>query len=334
MTNADAPAPTPDPCSGRRVLLLDSASLYFRAYFGMPDSLKAPDGTPVNAVRGFLDMIAHLVTRYRPTDLVACWDDDWRPQWRVDAIPSYKAHRVVEEVAGGADVEEVPDTLSPQVPVIAELLEVLGIARVGAPGCEADDVIGTLATRAVADGADWVGVVTGDRDLFQLVDDARGVQVLYTAKGVRDLTVVDGAWLAERYGVAGGPAYADLAVLRGDPSDGLPGVPGVGEKTAAKLLRGYGDLAGVLAAVESGDRGLTATQRGRLQDAAAYLAVAPAVVNVLRDADLPDVGSGLPPVPRDGEVLDRLAALAERWGVRASVNRVLEALSACEARTG
>jgi 5'-3' exonuclease len=307
-------------------MLLDSASLYFRAYFGVPDSITSPDGVPVNAVRGFLDMIAMLVTRHRPTHLVACWDDDWRPQWRVDAVPSYKAHRVVEAVPAGPDVEEVPDTLTPQVPVIAEVLEALGIARIGAPGCEADDVIGTLTTRAVATGLPAVDVVTGDRDLFQLVDDAHGVRVLYTQKGVRDLAVVDGAWLGERYGISGGAAYADLAVLRGDPSDGLPGVPGVGEKTAAKLLQRYGDLAGVLAAVDSRDPGITGAQRKKLVAARDYLSVAPAVVNVLRDAELPQMDDVLPPLPDDAEHLDRLQVLAERWGIRSSINRVLAAL--------
>lgn len=161
-------------------MLLDTASLYFRAYFGVPDSVRAPDGTPVNAVRGLLDFIGRLVQDHRPDDLVACWDADWRPQWRVDLIPTYKAHRVaVETGAGVPDEEETPDTLAPQVPVIAEVLDALGIARVGAEGYEADDVIGTLTGRA----AGPVDIVTGDRDLYQLVDDARGVRVLYPLKG-------------------------------------------------------------------------------------------------------------------------------------------------------
>ncbi|NKY40122.1 5'-3' exonuclease, partial [Cellulomonas septica] len=257
-----------------RLLLLDSASLYFRAFFGVPDSVKAPDGTPVNAVRGLLDMIARLVQDRRPTRLVACWDDDWRPAFRVEAIPSYKAHRVAQPVPGGADVEEVPDLLTPQVPVIVEVLEAFGIARVGAPGFEADDVIGTLVAREKARPAAEraaVDVVTGDRDLFQLVDDDAHVRVLYTVRGIKDLEVVDAARLAERYSVASGQAYADMAVLRGDPSDGLPGVPGIGEKTAAALVHRYGSLEGILAARDAGDAGLTATQRRRLTEAADYL---------------------------------------------------------------
>lgn len=220
-------------------MLLDTASLYFRAYFGVPDSVKAPDGTPVNAVRGLLDFIDRLVKDHRPEHLVACMDADWRPHWRVELIPSYKAHRVAEERPAGPDAEEVPDTLSPQVPVIEAVLDALGIARVGVAGYEADDVIGTYTARATGP----VDIVTGDRDLYQLVDDARGVRVLYPVKGVGTLNLVDEAALREKYGVDGA-GYADLALLRGDPSDGLPGVPGIGEKTAAKLLAEFGDLAG------------------------------------------------------------------------------------------
>lgn len=223
-------------------MLLDTASLYFRAYFGVPDSVKAPDGTPVNAVRGLLDFIDRLVKDHRPEHLVACMDADWRPHWRVELIPSYKAHRVAEERPAGPDAEEVPDTLSPQVPVIEAVLDALGIARVGVAGYEADDVIGTYTARATGP----VDIVTGDRDLYQLVDDARGVRVLYPVKGVGTLNLVDEAALREKYGVDGA-GYADLALLRGDPSDGLPGVPGIGEKTAAKLLAEFGDLAGIRA---------------------------------------------------------------------------------------
>ena len=180
-----------------RLMLLDSASLYFRAFYGVPDSLKAPDGTVVNAVRGLLDFVATLTTQYHPDAVVACWDDDWRPAWRVDLMPSYKTHRVAEEVVGDPDIEETPDLLSPQVPIIAEALGLIGIPVVGAMGAEADDIIGTLAP--AWDGP--VDVVTGDRDLFQLVDDAqRAVRVLYTARGVGNHDVVDDAWIRTKYG--------------------------------------------------------------------------------------------------------------------------------------
>ena len=301
-----------------RLMLLDTASLYFRAYFGVPESVKAPDGSPVNAVRGLLEFIDRLVKDHRPDLLVACMDADWRPQWRVDLIPSYKAHRVAEERAAGPDEEEVPDTLTPQVPVIEAVLDALGIARVGVAGYEADDVIGTFTARATGP----VDIVTGDRDLYQLVDDERGVRVLYPLKGVGTLQLTDEAWLREKYGVDG-RGYADLATLRGDPSDGLPGVPGIGEKTAVALLAKFGDLAGVLAAREAGDPGLTATQRRRLTEAASYLEVAPLVVRVAPDAPVGEFHDALPTVPADP---DALAELTDRWGLGTSVRRLLDAL--------
>ncbi|KAB8162655.1 flap endonuclease [Streptomyces sp. 3MP-14] len=300
-------------------MLLDTASLYFRAYHGVPDSVRAPDGTPVNAVRGLLDFIARLVKDHRPDALVACMDEDWRPAWRVALIPTYKAHRVADEVPDGADVEEVPDTLSPQVPVIEAVLDAVGILRVGAPEHEADDVIGTLSHRA----AGPVDIVTGDRDLFQLIDDSRGVRVLYPVRGMANLAAFDEAALREKYGVDG-PGYAELALLRGDPSDGLPGVPGIGEKTAAKLLARYGDLAGLIAALDDPTSGLTPAQHRRLREAADYLAVAPRVVRVVTDLPLPERDATLPASPRDPEAL---AALNERWGLGGSLSRLVAALA-------
>jgi 5'-3' exonuclease len=274
-----------------KLMLLDSASLYFRAFYGMKDAVHAPDGTPVNAVRGFLDFISRLVNDQRPTRLVCCWDDDWRPSFRVEAIPSYKAHRVADP---GLNAEEVPDELSPQVPVIEAVLAALGIARVGSPGYEADDVIGTLAARATVP----TDVVTGDRDLFQVVDDTRQVRVLYTAKGgVARADVITEAVVEERYGIPG-RSYADFAALRGDPSDGLPGVPGVGEKTAASLVRAYGTLDGILAAAEAGDPGTRASVLGKILAARDYLAVAPRVVHVRTDCPLPAYDDRLPSRPR------------------------------------
>ncbi|WP_455355180.1 5'-3' exonuclease [Streptomyces sp. SYSU K217416] len=299
-------------------MLLDTASLYFRAYFGVPDSVRAPDGTPVNAVRGLLDFIGRLVQDHRPDELVACMDADWRPQWRVELIPSYKAHRVAVEAEVGPDGEEIPDTLAPQVPIIEAVLDAVGIARVGVAGYEADDVIGTLATHAKGP----VDIVTGDRDLYQLVSDARQARVLYPLKGVGTLTVTDEAVLREKYGVDG-PGYVDLALLRGDPSDGLPGVPGIGEKTAAKLIDAYGDLAGIMAAVDDPRSKLTPSQRKRLDESRPYIAVAPKVVRVATDVPLPDFDPALPAGPRDPAALDALAA---RWGLGGALQRLLAVL--------
>src|SRR5690242_1239378 len=298
-------------------MLLDAASLYFRAFFGVPTSVTSPDGRPINAVRGFLDMTARLLTTHSPDRLVACWDDDWRPAFRVEALPSYKAHRLAPD---GAE-EVVPDELSPQVPVLIEVLAAAGIDRVGAPGYEADDVIGTLATRARGP----VDVVTGDRDLFQLVDDARGIRVLYTARGIADIERIDEAAVTARYGIPG-RAYADFAVLRGDPSDGLPGVAGVGEKTAAALVREFGDLAGIRAAVARTAvprPPLTAAVLKKLHAAGDYLDAAPVVVAVARSIDLPPVEGDLPRRPADP---DALGALADRHGLHSSLSRLGAAL--------
>lgn len=312
-TAATQPAPP-----ARSLMLLDTASLYFRAYFGVPETVTSPDGTPVNAVRGLLDFIARLVRDHRPDSLVACMDLDWRPQWRVDLIPSYKTHRVAEEAAIGPDTEQVPDTLAPQVPVIERVLDAVGIARLGAQGYEADDVIGTLTARARGP----VDIVTGDRDLFQLIDDARAVRVLYPVRGVGTLDTYDAAALRAKYGVDGA-AYADLATLRGDPSDGLPGVPGIGEKTAAKLLARHGDLAGILAAADDPASKLSPAQRARLAEARPYLAVAPRVVRVAGDVPLPPHDAALPSWPRDPRALEELT---ERWGLGGSAERLLSAL--------
>lgn len=311
--------------ASRSLLLLDSASLYFRTFYGVPSTVRSPRGEPVNAIRGFLDAMTNLVQTRRPSRVVACWDEDWRPAFRVAAIPSYKAHRVAEDEPGA---EAVPDELTPQVPVIADLLAAFGICRAGADGFEADDVIGTLVAREAAapesTRARPIEVVTGDRDLFQLVDDDGGVVVLYTAKGLRDLESVDEARLRERYGLHSGQAYADMAVLRGDPSDGLPGVAGIGEKTAVALVNRFGSLEGLLAARDSGDSALAPLQRRRLIDAEPYLRAAPAVVRVARDAPVPALDDELPRTPAAPE---RLVELAERWGLTGPATRLVNALA-------
>ncbi|GAA1512271.1 5'-3' exonuclease [Agromyces terreus] len=302
-----------------RLMLLDTASLYFRAFYGVPDSLKAADGTPINAVRGLLDIISRLVTDYEPTQLVACWDDDWRPGWRVELIPSYKAHRVVEALTTGPDVEETPDPLVVQIPLIREVLGILGIPIVGAAEHEADDVIGSLATGAGVP----VDVVTGDRDLFQLVDDAHGVRVIYTARGMSKLEVLTDASVVGRYGVLP-EQYADFAALRGDASDGLPGVKGIGEKTAASLLRDFVDLDGIRAAAADPSTALSATMRARITDAAAYLDVAPTVVEVVRDLRFPAFDASIRPL--DDAALDAFGRFAETWNLGGAAPRVLTAL--------
>ena len=298
------------------LMLLDSAGLYFRAFHAAPETITAPDGTPVNAVRGFLDMTAALVASRRPSGLVACWDDDWRPQWRVDLIPSYKTHRVA---SGGGQDE--PETLAAQVEIISDVLAALGLARVGAAGYEADDVMGTLARRHGAAG-ERVEVVTGDRDLIQLVDDAAGIRVLYVGRGIRRMEVLDEAAVRAGYGVAP-QLYADLAILRGDPSDGQPGIPGVGARTAADLLTRFGSLPEVLAAIDDPAIALRPSISAALRAGQDYLRAAEQVVRVA-EVPLSPVDVAIPVEPVDP---DRLAELASTWGIAGPLDRLRGALA-------
>jgi len=298
----------------RPILLIDAPSLYFRAFFGVPESAASDsDGRPVNAIRGFLDMLATLIKMRRPGRMVCALDNDWRPAWRVALIDSYKKHRLA---AGGA--EQVPDNLTPQIPVILGALSAVGIPAVGADGYEADDVLGTLATTQPGP----VEVVSGDRDLFQLVDDAKPVRLLYVGRGVAKLEVCDDAYVRQRYGVPAS-GYADFAALRGDPSDGLPGVPGIGEKTASRLIDRHGGLPQLVAALDDPNAGFAPGVRTKLVAARDYLSVAPKVVAVARDVSLPKLDATLPQAPADG---DTLLALAERYNLAGSARRLVDAL--------
>lgn len=303
-------------------LLLDSASLYYRAYFALPETMTAPDGTPINAVRGFLDTVAAMVRDRGHDEVIACWDDDWRPQWRVDLVPSYKTHRVADPLAtpldGATVAEEVPDTLAPQVDLLRELLPLLGIPVVGADSCEADDVIASLAPLRTAD------IASGDRDLLQLVDET--TTVLYTggssaSRGGRPWQVFTSAEVETKYGV---PAslYADLAVLRGDPSDGLPGVKGIGDKTAVSLVTAYGNVHHILQAAMDPTTGrpMTPGIRAKILDAAGQI---PVFEQVVRLGARPGVAWPSPVEPSP----DAAAAFAEEWGVGRSVDRVLESFA-------
>jgi 5'-3' exonuclease len=296
-------------------MLLDAASMYFRAFYGVPETMTAPDGTPVNAVKGLLDMITRLLRARHPTRLIACMDASWRPAFRVAALPTYKAHR-----ANPDGSEQVPDALNVQLPIIVDVLSAIGIMMAWADGYEADDIIGTLAAQA----SEPVEAVTGDRDLFQLVDDARGIRVAYIGKGVANLDLMDEAAVAAKYQIPG-RSYAAFAALRGDPSDGLPGVPGVGEKTAAALVRVFGSVEAMLAAIDAGHGGFPAGSRAKLVAARPYLDVCMPVVLVATDAPVKLEGGELPFTAADPA---RVAALDERWDLGSSLSRLLSALAA------
>ena len=277
-------------------LLVDGSSLIFRAFFGVPRTIRAPDGTPVNAVRGFCDYLARFITLRQPRRALVAADVDWRPQWRVELMPSYKTHRL--------NLQPEPD-LERQIPIIAEVMEAVGIPMLGAAGYEAEDVIATVAARANG----LVEVVSGDRDLFALVRDP-DVRVLFP-EGKGQLAEVDEAAVSARYGIPG-RSYLDFAILRGDPSDGLPGLAGVGPKKAAELLRRYGSVSGML------------DKASLNQLDADYLRRALKIVtpDATLSLNIPD--SVLPPSPAQPEWVDELK---RAYALGGALDRLLRALA-------
>jgi 5'-3' exonuclease len=296
------------------LMLLDSASLWYRAYYGMPDSLVSPSGMPVNAIRGYLDMTARLIGMYKPNRIVACIEGDWRPSWRVELFPAYKANRLEE----GSETEEEPETLTPQIPILLDLIDAFGIPMVGVDDYEADDVMATFATQEKGP----IRVVTGDRDLFQLVDDKKDVKVVYLAKGITNHDLVDSKWVAQKYGIPG-DRYALFAMFRGDPSDGLPGVKGIGEKGSALIANTFKSVDEALQGARDGHQALTPALAKKIIEGESYLKIAPTLVNVARDVALPKMSVELPSKPSD---LSRIYQMKEEYGLGASVDRLIAAL--------
>ena len=297
------------------LMLLDNASLWYRAYYGMPDTLLSPSGLPVNAIRGYLDMTARLVSIYKPNRLVACIEGDWRPSWRVDIFPDYKANRL--EV--GSEEEEEPETLTPQIPILLDLIDAFGIPMVGVDDYEADDVMATFATNEKGP----IRVVTGDRDLFQLVDDKRDIKVVYLARGISNHDLVDIDWVAQKYGIPG-DRYALFAMFRGDPSDGLPGVKGIGEKGAALIANNFATVDEAIAGAKNAHEALSPSLAKKIIDGVAYLKIAPTLVNCARDVSLPAMSLDMPKKPDD---LSSIYAMKEEYGLGASVDRLIAALN-------
>jgi 5'-3' exonuclease len=276
-------------------LFVDGSSFIFRAFHGVPRSVRSPDGRPVNAVRGFVDTLARMLTARRPSRIAVASDEDWRPAWRVELIPGYKAHRTAEPV---------PPELEPQMPIIHEVLEAIGVEFIGVADYEAEDVIATWT----ANTSGTVEILSGDRDLFALIEDPR-VCVLYPEKG--GIAVVTEAEVTRRYGIPG-RSYADYAILRGDPSDGLPGLKGVGAVAAADLIRRHGGVAGLLR-----DGRLPEPQRE-------YLARALRVVPPVASLPVPLPEGRLDSYPAHPE---RLAALAQTHGLTSATDRLVQALT-------
>ena len=294
--------------------LIDSASLWYRAYYGMPDTLRSPQGEPINAVKGFIDMTARLVNQYQPDRLVLCLDGDWRPSWRVDLFPEYKANRVDDE--GEEELE--PDLLTPQIPLILDFFEASGIPLVGVDDYEADDVIATYSKTEKGP----IRIITGDRDLFQLVDDNRNVAVAYLAKGISNHDLVDLAWIAAKYGIPG-ERYGLFAMIRGDASDGLPGIRGIGEKGAAAIAQSFSSMSEVIDAAHKEDDRLHPTHRKKILADLDYARIAEKLVTCATDIRLPSVELNLPQEPQDRKYLENMK---KDYGLGASVDRLISAL--------
>ena len=306
------------------LLLLDSASLWYRAFYGLPQSMVSPSGQPVNAIRGYLDSVARMAVTYQPDRIVACLDGDWRPSWRTDLIPEYKANRISEESEeeseDGSLIEaaEELEILEAQVPVIMEVLDLIGIPLIGIDDYEADDVIATLSVREPGP----TFIVTGDRDLFQLVDDKRKVKVAYIAKGISQHELVDLKWIKNKYEIPG-DRYALFATFRGDPSDGLPGARGIGPKGAATIANQFGSIKEVISAAKKSDPNLSGSLQKKIIDSADYLLKAEVVVNCVDNLRLPKGPFDLPKKVPNKKALE---ILAKNHGIESSVKRLLSAL--------
>ena len=295
------------------LMLLDSASLWYRAYFGMPDTLVSPSGLQVNAIRGYLDMTSKLINLYKPNRIVACLEGDWRPSWRVELFPDYKMNRLDE-----SGEEEEPDTLSPQIPILLDLLEALGFPMLGVDDYEADDLMATFAVNQPGP----VRIVTGDRDLFQLVDDKRDVKVVYLAKGIANHDLVDLKWIEQKYEIPG-DRYGLFAMIRGDASDGLPGIKGIGEKGAASIAKQFTNLDEVMKAATNDDERLTTNIRKKLLESAEYAKNAPKLVGCATDVSIPEMKIDLPNKPLDTQ---KIQDIKEEFGLGTSVDRIMNAL--------
>jgi len=276
-------------------LMFDGSSAIFRAFYGVPQTFKAPDGFLVNAVRGTLDRLASVITDRKPRHVALTTDEDWRPDWRVELIPGYKVHRVAEPV---------PPALIPQMPVIMAALEAVGVDAIGLKDYEAEDIIASLIPKVKTPIEIW----SGDRDLFSQV---RGTDIVVLYPEKAGLAVIDEAEVQRRYGIPGS-TYSDFAILRGDPSDGLPGVAGVGPKKAADLIKRYGSIQGMIDA-------------GVFRNAdAEYLQKAQKVVPPVTTLELPLPKGRRDRYPAEPEIV---AEIARRYGVGSSLERLVKALT-------
>lgn len=295
------------------LMLIDSASLWYRAYYGMPDTLLSPSGEPINAVKGFIDMTARLVNQYKPDRLALCLDGDWRPSWRVELFPDYKSNRVLED-----GEEEEPDLLTPQIPIITDFFDALGIPLIGADDYEADDVIATLSRTETGP----VRIVTGDRDLFQLVDDDKDVKIAYLAKGISAHDLVDTKWISMKYQIPG-ERYGFFSMIRGDASDGLPGIRGIGEKGAATIAQEFSSMIELIEAAKKSDPRLKPIHQKKILEDLEYAKNATQLVTCVTDVRLPKVDLVTPKEPASRK---ELAELVDEYGLKTNLHRLESAL--------
>jgi 5'-3' exonuclease len=295
------------------LLLIDSASLWYRAYYGMPDSLLSPKGEPINAIRGYLDMVSKLISQYKAKKVIAAIEGDWRPSWRIDLFPGYKANRVDD-----SGEEDEPDLLTPQIPILLEILDEFDIPIVGADDYEADDVIATYSKSENGP----IRIATGDRDLFQLVDHGRDVKIIYLAKGISNHDLVDEKWIEKKYGIPG-DRYALFSMIRGDVSDGLPGIKGIGEKGAAEIANQFQDINEVLSAVDLNLEKLSPKYLKKFQESSDYSRVMEKLVMCATDVPVPKIDKS---VARGQELSKNLKNLKERYGLGSSIDRFHSAI--------
>jgi 5'-3' exonuclease len=299
-------------------LLVDSASLWYRAFYGVPESFSEVNGQPNNAIRGFFDGLARIVAKYRPTEIAICLDDNWRPAWRVELFPEYKSHRLEDE-SETEGVEAEPDLLTPQIGPILELSSLLGLATVSAEDQEADDVIATLT---VTGEVGQVRIVTGDRDLFQLIRFGDAIKVIYLAKGISNHELVDGRYLEERYGIPF-DRYLLFSAIRGDASDGLPGIRGIGEKGAAAIVKHFASMHDLIHAADTGSELLSPNHRKKVLQDRRYAEIAERLVSCRTDLEVNSTGLAS---WRTNSDLVEFRRRASEWGMGSSMERIVAAL--------
>lgn len=295
-------------------LLIDSASLWYRAFYGMPESISDVNGLPNNAIKGFFDGFSRIITKYRPDEIAVCLDDNWRPSWRVKLYPQYKLHRVEESQ------DEEPDLLSPQIGPIIELCSLLGLATVSVEDQEADDVIASLAVQSQRSP---VRVATGDRDLFQLLRHGDEIKIVYLAKGITNHDLVDRAYVESRYSIPG-ERYGLFAAIRGDASDGLPGIRGIGEKGAAAIALAFDSMNEVLEAARGESDQLKPAHRKRILEDLEYALIAERLVTCRTDLaiDQADLSGWA-----NRSDLMEFRRRGTEWGMGSSMERIIAALN-------